>query len=355
MKLLLKRILPQSYKTLILKTIELPDLVFMLFFKKNRFLASIYYLFLSRQFRREHQAVLAGRAAYQKSLKDVGATSVLLRRNIHRLEKGLIMQPRRNVFAENFIGETVKVYQRAIVQDTLIPDEEKWVTDVLNEYFSVVKDTKIIANARMKFNLSVRERNTTKDKKFIPYSFDTLPKSSIEYDDLYKLFSRRRSIRWYKDKEVPIELIEKAVDLATLAPSACNRQPYSFYVSINKSDAVKVAKCAGGTPGWAENIPCTIVIVGDLSAYSKERDRHLIYIDSSLAAMQLMLALETLGLSSCSINWPEVEGPEEKMKKLLNLKPYERPIMLLSVGYGKDKGGVPFSQKKSSKVLIKKI
>jgi len=142
--------------------------------------------------------------------------------------------------------------------------------------------------------------------------------------------------------------------LATLAPSACNRQPYSFYVSENKDKAVQIAKCAGGTSGWANNIPCTIVILGDLSAYPKEHDRHLIYIDGSLAAMQLMLAFETLGLSTCPINWPDVEKAEEEMGKLLGLKPYERPIMLLAVGYAQDKGGIPYSQKKVANVLIEK-
>lgn len=92
---------------LILKTIKLPGLVLAPIFKGTRFLASIYYALFSCQFSREHKAVLAGKAAYQQSLKDIGETSVLLRRNIHRLEKGLIMQPRRDVFAENFIGETV--------------------------------------------------------------------------------------------------------------------------------------------------------------------------------------------------------------------------------------------------------
>jgi len=349
----LKKVLPQWLKDLLLTTIKLPGLVLLPIFKSNQILASIFYAFFSRQFSREHKAVLAGKAAYQQSLKDIGETSVLLRRNIHRLEKGLIMQPRRDVFAENFIGETVKIYQRAIKLDSINLEEKKWVTDVLEEYFNVVKDTKTIAKARRAFNQVLSQ---THDKvKYIPYLFESLPKNDVQYEELKKLFIKRRSVRWYQDKEVPSELIEKAVNLATLAPSACNRQPYSFYVSQTKEKAVQIAKCAGGTPGWADNIPCTIVIVGDLSAYLGERDRHLIYIDGSLAAMQLMLAFETLGLSTCSINWPDVEADEQKLEKLLALKSYERPIMLLSVGYAQDKGGIPFSQKKSQQVLIRKV
>ena len=218
-------------------------------------------------------------------------------------------------------------------------------------YFKAVKDTKIISEARKIFEKNLNINNS--ELNYVPYIFDNLPNVEIKYDELKKLFIRRRSVRLYKNKVVPINLISKAIDLATLAPSACNRQPYTFYVSDDKNEALEIAKCAGGTPGWAENIPCTIVVVGDLSAYPEEKDRHLIYIDGSLATMQLILAFQTLGLSTCTINWPDIEIAERKLNKLLNLKPYERPIMLLSVGYAKFNGGIPYSQKKNSKTLIK--
>ena len=322
-------------------------------FKSKRILASIYYTFFSRNFGREQKAVLAGKLAYEQSLKEIGETSVLLRRNIHKLEKGLIMQPRRDVFAEGVIGETVKIYERAIKDGNLNTGEKKWFTDVLTKYFNVVKNTNTIIKAREKFEACDVQDNDS--KKFIPYTFDTLPELSVNYEQLHKLFLKRRSVRWYKDKDVSITLIEKAVNLATLAPSACNRQPYSFYVSETRKKAVEMALCAGGTPGWAKGIPCTIAIIGDLSAYPRERDRHLIYVDGSLASMQLMLALETLGLSTCPINWPDIEREEKKMATLLKLKPYERPVMLLSVGYALNQGGIAYSQKKNANTLIKQV
>jgi nitroreductase len=110
-----------------------------------------------------------------------------------------------------------------------------------------------------------------------------------------------------------------------------------------------------GTKGFADNVPCTIVVSGDLSYYPTERDRHLIYIDSALAGMQLMLALETLGLSSCPINWPDLEDKEIKISNLLNLPQTIRPTMLIAVGYGANEGKIPYSQKKSANQLINYI
>ena len=102
-----------------------------------------------------------------------------------------------------------------------------------------------------------------------------------------------------------------------------------------------------GIRGYEHNIPVLIVVIGNLAAYFDERDRHIIYIDASLANMSLMLAFETLGLSSCSINWPDIEQLEIKMEKMLHLKKYERPIMCLAVGYPDPDGKVAFSEKRS--------
>ena len=62
--------------------------------------------------------------------------------------------------------------------------------------------------------------------------------------------------------------------------------------------------------------------------------------------MTFMLTLETLGLSSCPINWPDVAGFETNIRKTLNLDLVERPIMLISCGYPDKEAKVPFSEKK---------
>ena len=318
----------------------------------NGFLASLYFTFVSAKFYREHKGVLQGIHVHRRADVRRQKTSAQLRRNIHRLEKGLIMRPRREVFAEDYIVETVWLLKRAVDGDALDDDEVKWAKDVLSQYFSIVSDTIKIKMARDVF-MSLEE--TGKDVAYVPYRRDEVPDPGIGYDQLLALFKRRRSVRWYLTKPVEKELIYKAINAASLAPSACNRQPFTFHLLHKKERAIKVAKMAGGTGGFAENIPCLIVVVGDLGFYVDERDRHLIYIDSSLASMQFMLALETLGLSSCPINWPDIEQRERAIQQELGLEKYERPVMQISVGYADPSGGVPYSQKKSAELLIHRL
>ncbi|MBB1295371.1 nitroreductase family protein [Pseudoalteromonas sp. SR41-4] len=351
MRSLIKKVLPSSfvYKIYTFKT-KL-DFLLIKFFSKNNFLSSLYYLFFSREFDREHRSVLLGRKIYKNSLDTQIGSVALLRRNIHRLEKGLIMQPRRAYFGEAYIHETVDCYNDCKKSKAAGEDELKWAHDVLQHYFECVTGTEKISLAKNDFII-----DTFADlPKCIPYKQNERPELSINYDDLCTLFKRRRSVRWFEQKGVPEDVINKAVNAATFAPSACNRQPYKFVVMRDEKKATEVAKFAMGTTGFAENIPCLIAIVGDLSAYPAERDRHVIYIDSSLAAMQLMLALETLELSTCPINWPDVEEREKLISKELNLQYHERVVMLMAVGYPQSEGGIAYSQKKMNDLLVKDL
>ncbi len=323
-------------------------------FASSKFLSSFYYLFFSRQFHREHQSVLKGRLAYKNSLEEINHSSVLLRRNTHRLEKGLIMQPRRAVFALAYIGETVDCYVKCVAEPSICAQELKWATDVLTEYFDVVELTQQLKVYQEQFQMARATIKCDESSGFIPYAEHARPNTDIDASSLNELFKRRRSVRWYQDKPVAKELVYQAMEMAALAPSACNRQPFEFHL-LTGDDAVSIAKLAMGTAGFAENIPALFVVIGDLSSYPAERDKHVIYIDASLASMQLMLAFESLGVSTCPINWPDIEFREKLMAKKLKLTPYQRPIMLMSFGYADAEGKIPFSQKKRPEQLIKEV
>lgn len=320
---------------------------------RSRVISQLYYGCFSMLFSREQQAVLAGKRQYNLHNGVQGETSAQLRRNIHRLEKGLIMKPRKPVFAEGYISETVATFEQCIQQTNFSQQELSWACDVLTRYFKSVEVTEVIETAKCRFQaLSI---TASQELLATPYFFKDRNSSKVSAHELYNLFKQRRSVRWFEDKAVDLAVIKQAIEMATQAPSACNRQPFNFYTITNPEKASEIASIPMGTKGFAQNIQALIVVVGDLSYYPKERDRHVIYIDGGLVAMQLMLAFESLGLSTCPINWPDMETYEKKMERALNIKKYQRPIMLMAVGYGDPEGQIPFSQKKTADQLIKVV
>ena len=357
MKAILRKLLPSSTFEQLQKYRAKVDFSLAKLCAKSKFSSSLFYFFISGQFGREHQSVLQGRIAYHESLIAIKESSALLRRNIHRIEKGLIMEPRKPSFGEAYISETVSIFSQCLTKEGFNKEELDWASDVLTEYFDTVIDTTVIKPAREQFNqLPVslsRSVSTTSANR--PYLSSERATSSVSEAALHDLFKQRRSTRWYQEKPVEMALIEQALDMATQAPSACNRQPFEFFTSVDPAIASEIASIPMGTKGFSQNIQAIAVVMGDLSAYPYERDRHVIYIDSGLVSMQFMLALETLGLSSCPINWPDIEQYEQQLSTRLKLPPYKRPIMMIAIGYAKDDGGIPYSQKKSASQLIKVI
>ncbi|MFT6507141.1 MAG: nitroreductase [Colwellia polaris] len=356
MRALLKRFISAEKVAKFREMLEKIDRYTLPFFVKNRFLSSVYYCFFNRRFSREHQSVLLGRIKYYKNSNAPENSSVLLRRNVHRLEKGLIMRPQREVFAAGYIGETVAQFVKCYNAKALNCEEEKWAKEVLQRYFAVVGSSEVIDKAKDLFMNTLNEQAIADAQlASVPYSQKDIVNSEIGFQQFKQLCVQRRSVRWFQDKPVPRELIENALSVATLAPSACNRQPFEFYLFNSAEKAQKIGAIPAGTAGFSHNFQSVLVLVGDLASYPYERDRHVIYIDGSLAAMQFMLSLETQGLSSCVINWPDIEIAEKRMSKALNLSDNQRPLMLISVGYADPEGKIPFSQKKSPRDLIKEV
>ncbi|MAG66515.1 MAG: nitroreductase [Pseudomonadales bacterium] len=324
-------------------------------FGATPFLANCYYFFFSKEFIREHKAVLAGKKKYYESLKKEVSSSYLLRRNIHRLEKGLIMPVRRKVFALDFIGETVDEYQRVLEYGNrnFSENELKWATDVLAEYFDAVDvDSKELLKAcKAKFESVKNDRtNFLESPKFTPFLRDH-DKEQVDFDAFLELCRKRRSVRFFTSEPPAKSTVDMAIKAALQSPSACNRQPFSFRIFDEPSKVQEVAAIPAGTKTFYKEVPGVIVVVGHLDAYYRERDRHAIYVDGSLAVMSLILAFETLGISSCVINWGDEEPAESRMNKLLNLKTSDRVLMLVAYGYPDQTTKVPFSSKRETETV----
>ena len=52
--------------------------------------------------------------------------------------------------------------------------------------------------------------------------------------ELKEIMLKRRSIRKFSNKKISKEIIETLLHYAMSAPSACNKQPWEFYVITNE-------------------------------------------------------------------------------------------------------------------------
>ena len=312
---------------------------------------AVYYAAFSNAFRREKLVVARGHQHYEE-LVETGKQEFLLRRNIHMIEKGLTMRPRRTTFAVDYIAGTIALFESIVRQFPAVIsiEVENWAREVLGRYFAATSESEsqIIAAARQRYNAMFWE--SPGDAGSGPHSPDLMA-PSVTIEDLTALAMRRKSVRWFEPNPVPHDIVDRALMVAAQAPSACNRQPFSFRVFDDPEMVAAVSKIPMGTAGYGHNLPAVAVIVGDLSAFIDERDRHLIYIDGCLAAMSFIFGLESQGVASVCINWPDIAERDKRMADLLRLAPYERVVMLVGFGYPDVTGTTPFSEKRALKDL----
>src|SRR5215217_8914390 len=111
------------------------------YFSKSRFLSSLYFLFFDDSFHREHQHVLTGKVKHLRDSKQLKSNYFLLVRNTHRLEKGLLMRPKRAVYGRDYIEETIDSFEGVwSLKANNDNPQMKWFTDVLYAYFDGAKE-----------------------------------------------------------------------------------------------------------------------------------------------------------------------------------------------------------------------
>lgn len=127
------------------------------------------------------------------------------------------------------------------------------------------------------------------------------------------LVNARESTRRYSDEPVPRDVIDRCVEAARLAPSACNSQPWTFVVIDDEATRSRVqARAFSGvyaiTSKFAKTAPCIIAVITEKMNYSAKlgstlRGVQYSLIDIGMAAEHFALQAEEEGYGTCFIGW----------------------------------------------------
>jgi len=155
--------------------------------------------------------------------------------------------------------------------------------------------------------------------------------------DFLELVKARQSDRAYdKNRPVEPEKLERILEAARLAPSACNAQPWKFVVVTDPELAIKVGKASAGLGmnKFAKDAPVHILIVEksmNITSLlgSKIKDKYFPLVDIGIAASHISLAAEAEGLGSCILGWFDEKG----IKDLLGIPQKKRLLLDITIGY----------------------
>ena len=189
-------------------------------------------------------------------------------------------------------------------------------------------------------------------------------------NDFYELIKKRRSVRSFSSKKVPIDILDKCIKSAGTAPNGANKQPWHFVVVTDPVIKKKLRIAAENeehlfyngraTQEWLQDLeafqttekkpfleeaPALIAIFSTSYAQKDDgtKEKHY-YVKESvgIATGILITALHNAGLATLT----HTPSPMGFLNKVLGRPSNEKAFLLLVCGFPKKDVKVPDIQKK---------
>lgn len=169
--------------------------------------------------------------------------------------------------------------------------------------------------------------------------------------NMLELLRTRRSIRKFdRSRAVPDEILQRILEAGHIAPSACNKQPWHFYLIKSQEAREKVWACYDRP--WVQDAYAYVLITGEVDqcwTYPDGLGDTSLYTDCAIATTSMMLQATAEGVGTlwiCNFDRP-------KCCELFGLDVNSRrPISFLAIGYpDEDTSTLPFKRKEMEEIL----
>ncbi|MFH1489407.1 MAG: nitroreductase family protein [Pseudomonadota bacterium] len=182
--------------------------------------------------------------------------------------------------------------------------------------------------------------------------------------EYFELLKRRRAVRDFEGRDVPLEVVKEIIRESCLAPSSMNGQTWRFLIIMDKavirrlSDESKkntldqileepdsprrglISSLKDETFNVYYNAPCLVYIAGAKSALRRIED-------CSLAACYVMFSAAARGLGTCWIGLGQnIKDPN--LRRIIGLPEDHEIVAPLILGYPKS---IPAPPKREPRIL----
>ena len=137
-------------------------------------------------------------------------------------------------------------------------------------------------------------------------------------------------------KRIEREVLERIVEAARMAPSACNGQPWHFTVITDEQLLPEVGRATSGLGmnGFVKDAAALVLITHEGTNITSKigsgiKDKDFPVMDIGIASAYLTLAAEDEGVGSCILGWFD----EKRVKELAGIPQKKRLMLIVALGY----------------------
>ena len=271
----------------------------------------------------------------------------------HGIEKGLLFKNFRHRFGENRVIELVKLLKYKEV----VENHKK--SQIAAAYLAICQYYERHQND----GINISDYFTNEDYEYFK-SLTTLDLDivkSFQHSTFFKKCDRnffefsksRGSVRSFNGEKIPLETINKIVDLAKTAPSVCNRQPTKVYYVESKQKIDRIFDIQQGLKGYSDEIVQLLVLVSDRNYFYTIGERNQLYIDGGMFLMNLLYAIHFYKVGACPAHWGFTYKQEKEIHKELKLTESEKVICLVPIGLPKEEFKTTLSLRRNNDEILK--
>ncbi len=156
------------------------------------------------------------------------------------------------------------------------------------------------------------------------------------FDNFKNLVNSRQSCRDFNDKPLDKKDVLEIAELARLAPSACNSQPWKMYVATDSERVKAVAECLQdlGLNKFTSKARAFIAISEKTPHLRPDAEKRIsrdffVKYDVGEVVAYLTLGAKAKGIETCILGWVN----HDKIRKVIDLPEDEFCNIVVAFGY----------------------
>ena len=192
-------------------------------------------------------------------------------------------------------------------------------------------------------------------------------------NDFYELMNKRRTIRKFSSKNVPIEVVKECVRTAATAPSGANKQPWYFAIVQSERIKAKIREAAEkeeycfyhkrNNKEWLDDLKpfktnwqkphleeaSVLIVIFSKTFENEDKTKRCYYPKESvgIATGMLITAFHRLGVATLT----HTPNPMSFLNSILGRPKNEKPFLILAVGCKDENCELPAIKRKEFKEI----
>ncbi|OWV14375.1 nitroreductase family protein [Fibrobacter sp. UWB5] len=272
----------------------------------------------------------------------------------HGLEKGLTMPNRKFNFGHDAVSSLVELIKLYTTKFGKLEGQVEHAVGILKAYLDMHKEY----DGKDSTGFWSAIHKVTDDYPLIQPAIQPHVSSADFYkyvtSDFAKFAKSRHTLRHYTG-HVSEEEIQKAVELAMTAPSACNRQPVRVHCVCEKEMVDEVLMLQSGNRGFGKDADKVLIISGDLADVCWVDERYDTYTNCGIFIMNLCYSLFYYKIAHCVLNWSICVDPikDRRLHELAGIPDSEVVAAMITCGKTPDVVDVAESPRKDVSEILR--